>query len=116
MRKSLACRDWLTRGKLIKQWMSHKFGVHVMPAEIILLEGKNARDLVHPAPQLFHSPWSPRPKLRGDILQSWNAAVVGVKAPAIVFATYGGNVFVGNLMVLVKKDSKGNFTATTIKP
>jgi hypothetical protein len=37
-------------------------------------------------------------------------------APVNVYTTYGGNVYMGSLTVSFKRDSKGDYTVTTMKP
>ena len=46
------------------------------PREEGFFEGEDARHVIDPRPQLFHSPDGPGPKLRGDILQRGNFAIV----------------------------------------
>src|SRR4051812_41594055 len=57
--------------------MADERGVHAMPAEIFLFKGQNARNLIDPFAELSHPPLAPRPKLRRDVIEHGNAALVG---------------------------------------
>src|SRR6185437_4895487 len=54
--------------------MPNECRIDSMRSKERLFEWQDTGNLIDPSPELFHSPWRPRPKLRRDKLQRRDAA------------------------------------------